>query len=373
MRNVGGSLSNLWSDSLRILAVRLDNIGDLVMLTPALRTLRENLPCANITLLTTAAGQRVVPMIPWVDNIIVHRPIWQEIRKGVACNPDEERRFIDQLRQRSFEVSVIFTSFSQSPYPPAYACAVAEIPRRLGQSKENDSRLLTDRVPAVPDDVHQTDRSLHLLEAAGLDVTNRRLELVISEEDWKAVDGVLKDASVDPARPYCVVAPGASCDARRYDPQRFATVVRGIQERAGIPVVLIGSEREAELMQSIVETAGGKLERVLSKTSVPQMSAIIAKSSLLVANHSGPMHIAEAVGTPMVILFSGTDQTHQWAPRFTPSRILQNKVPCMPCGAFECPYHKECLDIPPELVVESAMELLRERRNGNGNDRNGLP
>src|SRR5215218_5683888 len=140
-----------WENVRRVLAVRLDNIGDVVMLGPALRTLHECLPGARITLMASPAGSQVAPLLPWVDDVITERVIWQDASNAMPLDPAREAALVETIRARAFDAAVIFTSFSQSPYPPAYACYLAGVPIRIGQSKEFGGSLLTQWVRALPD------------------------------------------------------------------------------------------------------------------------------------------------------------------------------------------------------------------------------
>ncbi len=340
-----------WERLKRVLVVRLDNIGDLVMLSPALRSLRKALPESHITALITKAGAKVVPLLPWVNDHIVYRPIWQEIFATVEFDAAGDLRLAENLRARGFDAAIIFTSFSQSPYPPAFVCYLAGIPVRVGQSREFGGRVLTDWVKAPPDEMHQVDRNLFLLESAGFPVGGRRLELCIPESDQRAADALLRDAGVDPFAPFVALAPGASCAARRYDAARFARVAWLLRGESGLPLVAVGSGGEAEMSAGIGKWLAGGY-------SVPVMAGVLRRAALLVGNNSGPMHIADAVGTPMVILFSGTDLQDQWRPRGVPARLMTRPTACAPCRAMRCPYNMECLDIPAEEVVEEALALL---------------
>jgi ADP-heptose:LPS heptosyltransferase len=88
------------------------------------------------------------------------------------------------------------------------------------------------------------------------------------------------------------------------------------------------------------------------------LASLIDGAALLVGSHSGSMHLADAVGCPMVILFSGTDLPSQWRPRSAPARLLRRSTACTPCGSFRCPYAMECLDISPREVVQSCLAML---------------
>src|SRR4051812_41823740 len=103
-------LSDSWRDVRRILAVRLDNVGDMVMLGPALRTLREALPGAHITLMASPAGSQVAPLLPWVDDVLTLRAVWQDASGNMPLDPERERELIETIRDRAFDAVVIFTS-----------------------------------------------------------------------------------------------------------------------------------------------------------------------------------------------------------------------------------------------------------------------
>jgi lipopolysaccharide heptosyltransferase II len=353
-----------WHDVRNVLVIRLDNIGDVIMIGPTLRALKHVLPHTRITLLASPAGSQVVPLLPWVDDVLTHRATWQDASGAMPLDPGREQALVDELRTRRFDAAVILTSFAQSPYPPAWVCYAAGIPIRLGQSKEFGGSLLSQRVIPPPDGIHQVDRNLHLLAAAGFAIAGRHLELhpPATAQDEAAL--LLEGRGIDPDRPFVVMAPGASCAARRYDPDRFGQVARHLAERGGQPVVIVASEREGDLAASVQAAASDGVISLAGQTSLPVLTALLERAGLLVANDSGPMHVADAVGCPMVILFSGTELESQWAPRGAPVRLLRRPTTCAPCYRFRCPYEMECLDIPPLEVVTVALDLLARRGDG---------
>jgi len=352
-------LPELWQNVRRLLVIRLDNIGDIVMIGPALRVLRQALPAARITLMASPAGSQVAPLLPWIDEVLVHRALWQDASGSMGLDPAAELDLVAALRARAFDAAVIFTSFSQSPYPPAYVCYLAGIPIRVGQSKEFGGSVLSQWVKPLSDGAHQVDRNLFLLEQAGFALAGRRLELCLPGAAQEAAARQLAALGLAPEAPFIVLASGASCPARRYDVHRFAAVARALAAETTWPVVVVGSARETEFVAPIL--AAGPPGRILSlagQTSVPELAAVIARSRLVLANDSGPMHLADATGRPMIILYSGTELEEQWRPRSAPARLLRRATACSPCYRFECPYHMECLDIAPVEVVAAALDLL---------------
>jgi ADP-heptose:LPS heptosyltransferase len=130
----------------------------------------------------------------------------------------------------------------------------------------------------------------------------------------------------------------------------------------GLPLVVVGSQREAGIIEPVTAVAGQpgfeKVKSLVGMTSVPELAAIIRRSSLVIANNSASLHFADAFKRPMVILYSGTELESQWEPRNSPARVLRRPTHCSPCYKFGCPYEMQCLDIPPEDVVDAALDVL---------------
>ncbi|MDQ3978699.1 MAG: glycosyltransferase family 9 protein [Actinomycetota bacterium] len=352
------ALPSEWASIRNLLVVRLDNVGDLVMLSPALRTLRASLPETRITLMASAAGPQVAPLLPWLDDLMVERVVWQDASGQLELNPDRERALVEQIAARHFDAALIFTSFSQSPWPPAYACYLAGIPLRAGQSADFGGSLLTNSVPALEREAHQVDRNLHLLESLGFVVRDRHLEVAIPIEAQAAAAQLLAGFGLERDQPFVALAAGASCAARRYPPERSAEVATRLAD-TGLPVVVLGGPREVDLLQPVLDRNRGRpVWSLVGRTSVAELAAVLARAAIVVTNDSGPMHLADAVGRPQVVLFSGTDLESQWRPRASPSRLLRRPTACSPCYRFDCPFELECLDIPAEEVVDHVLDLV---------------
>lgn len=342
--------------ALRVLAVRMDNIGDVVMLSPALRVLREALPEARLTLMVSPAGAKAAPLLPWVDDVLVWRAVWQDASFSMPLDPQSQLALVEKLHSRDFDAALIFTSFSQSPYPPADACYLAGIPLRAGQSREFGGSVLSHWVKPPADGCHQVDRNLNLLAALGIETERTDLELCFRDEDREHASRLLDEAGVGPSAEFIAVAPGASCSARRYDPARLGQAAKMIAHRTGLPLVAVGGERDLEAAAPLLEGAGAA--SLVGRDTIPVLAAILSRASLVITNNSGPMHIADAFGRPQVVMYSGTEMLEQWRPRKSPALLLRREVSCSPCYRFQCPYEMECLDVSPEEVAEAALSLL---------------
>lgn len=340
-----------WANVRNLLVMRLDNIGDVVMTGPALRALKEALPGVRLTLMVSPAGANAAPLLPWVDDVIVWRAMWQQLGGG-PFDPAREAELIGLLRERNFDAAVLLTSFSQTPHPAALACLLAGIPLRLGESKERAPGLLThEPLSPTPEAEHQVERNLRLLEAIGIPVRDRALEVHIPEEARRQAAALVPD-------PYLLLNPFASCSARTYPPGRAARAARLIAEQTGLKVAVTGVEKDRERSRDLLVELGPVGVDLLGRTDLPTFAALIAGARLVLTNNTSALHLGDAVRTPLLVTYSGTEYESQWRPRSTPALLLRRPTPCHPCYAFECPFHLECLDISPEEVARAGLELL---------------
>jgi ADP-heptose:LPS heptosyltransferase len=339
-------------------------VGDVVLLAPALGALLDAVhPEARITLLASPAGTQAAPLLPWLDGVITVRALWQDASDALPFDPAREFALIEELRERAFDAAVIFTSFSQTPFPPAYACYLAGIPVRAGQASDFGGGVLSHPVRPSAFSTQQAERNLHLLEGVGIAVRDRAPGLALSEGARVDAAALLRRAGVAPAEGYVAAVPGASASARRYDPARLGRAARLIEDGSGFPVVVLGSPREQELAATVVAAGGLPAARSLAGcSSVEVFAALLAHAALVVANNSSALHIADAFARPLVVTYSGTDLEEQWQPRRSPAALLGRPVPCAPCYAFDCPLPEgdsmRCLDVPPAEVAEAALALL---------------
>ncbi|MBF2026263.1 MAG: glycosyltransferase family 9 protein [Oscillatoriales cyanobacterium C42_A2020_001] len=334
-----------WQSVRNLLVMRLDNIGDVIMTSPALQALKENLPNAKITLMASPSGSLTSPLLPAIDEVMPYRVLWQDLGR-LEFNPLREWALIETLKQQQFNAAIIFTSFAQSPHPAAFICALAGIPLRLGESKEQDLGTLTHAVPPAPDEIHQVERNLRLIESIGFEVRDRRLLLNVPASRFQI------------AQPYILLNPWTSCQSRNYAADRFAIAASQLSKMTGWVVVVTGVEKDRVQASPLLEMLGDRAIDLIGQTTLAELVALVAQAKLVLTNNTSTMHIADATRTPNVVLFAGTERECQWQPRHSPSRLLRRPTVCSPCYAFTCPYQLECLDLTPDAVVEAALELL---------------
>lgn len=345
-----------WGAARNVLAVRMDNMGDIVMLGPALRAVKARAPDSRLTLLASPAGTQVAPLLPWVDDVITWRAVWQDVGGRVPFAPHRERELVHLLAERHFDAVLIFTSFSQNPHVPAYVCYLAGIPLRAGDSKEFGGGTLSVEIRDTPDVLHQVERNLRLVEAVGIPVSDRQLGIGIPIIARRTAAAKLASVGIGTDQPFILLHPGASASARRYPAERFGAVAASLLEQ-GWPIVITGVGREQELLATVQRRAPAA-HTLADELSLPEYAAIIDRAALVLCNNTLPMHLADAVRTPAVVLFAGTEYEEQWRPRATQARLLRRPTPCQPCYRFTCPIGLPCLDIPPDEVAETVLALL---------------
>lgn len=350
-----------WNDAKNLLCIRLDTIGDVLMTTPALRSLKESVSGRHITLLTSSAGSAIAPLIPELDATIVYDSPWL---KATAPRTDSRPEFemIQYLRQFQFDGAVIFTVYSQNPLPSAFLCYMADIPLRLAHCHENPYQLLTDWVkdPEPEDGIrHEVQRQLDLVAAIECQTENEHLSLRVEESDRESVRSRLNSFQLDRDRPWVVIHPGATAASRRYPPEGFAVAADRLVS-LGYSVIFTGSEWEAELVDRIRSLMNESAHSLACCLTLGELAALIAMAPVLISNNTGPVHIAAAVGTPVVDLYALTNPQH--TPWQVPHRLLFHDVPCKYCYKSICPEgHHHCLrQVLPDTIVAAACELLDE-------------
>jgi len=347
-----------WTGMRRILAIRPDNLGDVVLLTPALRALRSAAPQASLDLLASPAGAALRPLLADVDGLLTVSPSWQQISSdaGIRHLAAAESALVGLLADRGYDAVVVFTSPTQSPWPAAQVAMLAGIEVRVAQSFEFAGALASHWVTPPPEGTHQVDRCLHLLAAVGVAPVGRLPELLVPEWGRRAGDAALRAVGVHPGDAFAVLAPGASCSARRYPASRFARAAQRLAA-AGLPVLVTGTAAEATLVAEVVDSASHHDVRALPVLRMAELAAVIERAAVALTNNSGGMHLADALGTPLVVAWAGTARVGDMGPRSVPSVLLGQVVGCSPCHRFRCPYAHECLDLDPGLLAAAALDL----------------
>ncbi|MGI5827806.1 MAG: glycosyltransferase family 9 protein [Patescibacteria group bacterium] len=349
-----------WENVKKVLAVRLDSMGDLLMTTPALRAIKESLHTKKLVLLTSRSASLATQFIPEIDQTIVFDAPWVKTQSNnIAANYISNT--IAKLKKEQFDAAIIFTVCSQNPLPAALLCYMSQIPLRLAYCHENPYALLTHWRPDPEPQFfirHEVERQLSLVASVGYTASNKTLSLTLTQTAHNSVIAKLKTLKVDLHIPWVVLHPGVSEERRQYPLKNFCKALKELQKLTDFQILVTGNAAETELSRQAAQEIGRKAVSLGGQLTLEEFAALIALSQLLITNNTGPVHIAAAVGTPVVDLYANTNSQH--TPWMVPNRVLIFDVPCKACERGICstgPHHIQ-KHVKPREIVKASLELL---------------
>jgi ADP-heptose:LPS heptosyltransferase len=335
----------------RILAVSNTAIGDTLLTTPGLRSLRLAYPQSHITLMVNSAYRELFAANPDVDEVIAGRGDWRGFWSRVR-----------QLRRAAFDLVCIFHSNEPQATPMCYLSGA-----RFVFKLPNASRfrfLLSNSEPLMQWQHfgHGIEQRLAVAALAGGKPTDRRMTLPVDDRRRGELAAWLEQRAVDPAVELIGFQPGASTRSRRWAPARFVELGRRLlAEHGNARIVITGSPAEADLAQRIArDIADPRVLVSASDLPLPLLPALLQRCTLLVTGDTGPMHLAVAVETPVVALFAVADWRKS-GPAYDLDRhvVIQRSRTCDPCYSKNCPYDEPiCMEQIEVDEVKSAVDKL---------------
>lgn len=351
----------------KILCVRPDNMGDIVMSGPAMRALKQSFQC-TLTLLTSPMGALITPYVPGIDATIICDIPWVKANDSAISN-ERGMALVQRIQEEQFDAAVIFTVYSQSALPAALILFMAGVPIRLAYSRENPYGLLTHWLPdKEPYQFirHQVERDLELVSLLGASVTDNRLSMQFSKvASDKALQKTEQKTGIAPGAPYVVIHPGVSEDKRKYPVSLWSEVARRLYDQLQTAVIITGSGGDREEAALIKAEAGSGCFSLAGELSMEEWIAVINKAMLVVSVNTGTIHIAAATQTPAVVLYALTNPQH--TPWQSPAIVLPYTVPGHLKSRNEVIhyvdklYSASVIPLPePEEVVAAATALLQQ-------------
>lgn len=335
----------------KVLVARLDSVGDVLVTGPAIRAIAADPEVPQVTLLCGPQGRAAAELLPGPTELFTWESPWT-----VVPAPAADAAHIETLRRfvaaGGFDEAVIFTSFHQSPLPLALVLRMAGVPRITGASVDFPGSLLDVRLRPgedFPEDQPEVERALGIAAAAGYHLP----------ADDPGRMAVTDPGPLEQELPgsYVVVHPGAAVPARMWPADNSAALVE-LLARRGHHVVVTGGPGERELTARVAGTAGIDLG---GRTDLRQTAAVLAGAEVVVCGNTGPAHLAAAVGTPVVSLFSPVVPSIRWAPYGVPVELLGDQTAaCRGTRARDCPVPGHpCLASVSASAAADAVARLR--------------
>jgi len=339
----------------RILVTRADRIGDLVLSTPVFEALRKKFTDARIIGLTFCENRDLVEGNPQLDEIILYDKLGSE--KGIVGNC----RFAFKLAALKFDMVIHLHATNRMHW----ITWLAGIPVRIGYHRKCPW-LLSHRIRDRKHEgtKHEAEYNFDLIAPLDVPVPEKiRPYFPLQERAARSLEELVIRLRIPVNRPWVVFNPSASCPSKMWPAARFGEIAGRIYEKYGAACLFIGTSEDPGLLKPIQRNIKGPLYDLTGRLSIGMLGALLAKARLLISNDSGPVHIANAVGTPVISIF-GRNQPglspKRWGPLGTDSMVVWRDVGCEECLAHQCQIHFLCLDV---ISVDEVMECVNRFGN----------
>lgn len=339
----------------RILIFNVNWLGDVLFSTATIRNIRRNFPDSFIACVIPSRCYPVLKGNPHLDDIIIFDE--KDRHRGIL----EKLNFVRLLKSKNFDkVFLLHRSFSRT-----LICRLADIPERVGYSTKKRAFLLTKNItPPKKDSLHRIDYYLNIIEKAGLRVEDRYTEFFVSEEDKKFINNFLNNKSVDKDKFLVGINPGGNWLPKRWPSHYWARLIDLMIKNLGFKVIITGSTSDIVLVKDIENSMTEKPIVACAELNIKQLGALCKRLDLFITADTGPLHIANAVGTKKIIALFGPTSLLITGPfPLNNVDILQKNIGCkIPCYVVNCKDNRCMKVITPEDVLDEVRKITTSKR-----------
>lgn len=337
-----------------ILLFKLRYIGDVLMTTPAVRLLRKSYPNAHITMVVNKGTEDVIRYNPHINTILT---IDRDTVKGASLYKrlSHNLSFLRKMRETHYDVSIDFASGDRA----TFLSLLCGVPYRVGfSSREGWRRILLNRTVDIPGRVHTVKRNLIVLEEAlGLKTDDTAMELYTDKSDDDRISQWLQKHDLEDKK-IVVINPGGRYWFKRWQTGKWASLIDLIHGKPGVQVVITGARNELDDVSTLMSGLKTKAYSIAGQTTVLELASLLKRAVLYIGNDSGPMHIAAALGTPVIALHGPTDPM-DWGPWGEGHIAISKHVACSPCKVTDCTVEKgKCME---QISVEEVWQAVSVR------------
>ena len=337
----------------RILIVRLDRIGDVVLSTPVIRAVREAYPESHIAVMVRPYAREIVEGNPYLNEVIIYDK--EGGHSGIVGN----LRFIQELKEKRFGLAIILHPTKRTHI----VTSLAGIPERIGYNRKAGF-LLTKSIPHTKQFglKHEIDYALDILRYMGMEPKTRELYMPVNSVCERRAEELFKEHGIQAGDIVIAMNPGASCSSKRWSIEKFADVANRLVAKHHAKIVVVAGRADKKCGDALAARVAGDCLNLTGKTSVGDLASVLRRARLFISNDSGPVHIACAVNTPVIAIFGRSDRglsPERWGPSGTRDVVLHKDAGCEICLAHNCRHGFRCLDsITSDEVVRAADEML---------------
>lgn len=339
------------SQGKRILIVSVNWIGDVIFTTPFIRTVRQANPDSYIACLLHPRCREMLEANPRINEIIIYD---EELRhKGIIG----KFKLINYIRKNRFDTAfILHRSFTKALIP--YLAGIRE---RIGYPTKNRRVLLTKAAEEPDEDTHKVEYFLNIAGPAGMNLPqDNSYEFFIEDSDRKFVKDMLEEGGVSDKDILVTICPGGNWGPKRWPKENFAVAADLIAEKFGARIAIAGAKKDIELAEEIRKSMRNKPLITCGKTTLRQLGALLERSKLVIANDTGPMHIAVCMKARVIALFGPTSWRITGPYGRGDYKVISRNETCeVPCYDFNCKDNSCMAAISVEEVYQTAEEFLR--------------
>lgn len=334
----------------RILIVEVNWLGDVLFSTAAIKAIKDKYPKSFLACMVVKRCSQILEDNPSVDEVILFD------EKSSHKSLVSKVKFIVSLRKENFDTVFLFhRSFTR-----AIICYLAGIKRRVGYYREKTGFLLTDKVETPDNSLHRAEFFINLISKTGIETKDKRYEFFINPKAVDKVVDLLAKAGITREDNYIAINPGGNWDPKRWPAEYYAQLADRISQEIGVKIVVLGAKKDIGLAQRINSKMRNEAIILAGETNLKELGALLKMAKVVVSADSGPMHLAAALGVPVVAIFGPT--TPRITGPFNPQAehiILQKDVGCpVPCYEVSCVDNKCMKAITVDEVFKAVKKIL---------------
>ncbi|MDE0466694.1 MAG: lipopolysaccharide heptosyltransferase II [Candidatus Poribacteria bacterium] len=316
----------------RILVVKLDHLGDVLLATPVLSNLRRAYPNTELHALTGAWSRVVLEKHPDVSKVIEYNsPAF--CRTGRSTSLKQTFRLYRALRRQKYDMIVEL----RGDWRVVWFAFLRLTPKRLDRAALQVANKLG---LAQFTGTHETTRNLDVLRQAGIPIPVQTTTFSVTAEDEKWVSDFLATYQIDRKRLLIAIHPGSPIELKRWLPERYAELADWLIAQKGAQILFVGVKDEIQIITNIQARMQGESINIAGKTTLTELASILRKCNIFIGNDSGPMHLAAAVGIHTIGLYGPGDPT-RFGPVGAKCQTIRRKLDCPPCSGTTCRFVEE--------------------------------
>lgn len=314
-----------WSNVKNVLILRADNMGDVLMSSPAISSLKRSLNC-QVTVLTSRQGATIAALLPQIDDWLIFDAPWVKLKEGAASS--DFLQTVEKIRERKFDACVVFTVYSQNPMPAIMLGFLAGIPLRTAYCRENPYGLLTHWAPDnEPYHLlrHQVERDLSLLATIGIPTDVADIEIRLKPGVAERLTSKLRSANIQAShKSFYILHVGVTEAKRRFSKLGWISLAQALIDKFSLPVLFTGTVEDQPFINDLVHSVGFGCYALAGLLDIEEFAGLIANAKAVVSVNTGTVHLAAATKTPIVVLHARTNPQH--GPWKVSSRVLEYTV-----------------------------------------------